>query len=110
YLIDTEIIMDYYYDKYFGMSGESFWRNYDPGFAIIAPFLSGSLTITGVAVFKYVSKREDVIPFKEKILPIGEPSITEEPKGFHFCPECGAKIMYRKSKFCTNCGYEFINV
>ena len=83
-----------------------FWDVYDPGFGIIAPFLSGVLAIVGVATSKYVSKRK-VMPIEKKVTPTIEPSITEEPKPFHYCPECGQKITYKESKYCSSCGFEF---
>jgi len=105
YLIDTEILMDWYYDK-IGASIDSYWDIFDPGFAIIAPFLSGSLIIAGAGASKYVSKRE-VIPIKKKSIPTVEPSMTKEPKGFNYCPECGQRIAYKQSKYCSSCGFEF---
>jgi len=83
-----------------------FWDVYDPGFGIIAPFLSGGLAIVGGVTSKYVSKRE-VIPLEKKAIPTAEPSITKEPKVFNYCPECGQKITYKESKYCSSCGFEF---
>jgi hypothetical protein len=84
----------------------SFWDTYDPGFAVIAPFLSFVLIIASVIASKYVSKREREIPIIEKSIPGTEPVITEENKTLRYCPECGQKVMYEGSKFCPNCGYE----
>ncbi|MFX1411723.1 MAG: zinc ribbon domain-containing protein [Promethearchaeota archaeon] len=108
FIILTEIIMYAYYDK-IGYPGTSFWENWDPGFAIIAPFLSGGLIIAGVVISKYVPKREGVTPIKEKALPKTEVSTIEVAKTLSFCPECGQKIRYSESKFCTSCGFEFPN-
>ena len=40
-----------------------FWDFYNPGFALIAPFLSGTLVIVGIAVSKYISKRPNISLF-----------------------------------------------
>ncbi len=90
-----------------------FWDVYDPGFGIIAPFLSGVLAIVGGIISKYVSKRkiipikEKVIPIKEKAIPTVEPSITKKLQVFNYCPECGQRITYKQSKYCSSCGFEF---
>ncbi|MFX1410980.1 MAG: hypothetical protein ACFFA6_11545 [Promethearchaeota archaeon] len=95
----------------------SFWNDtiLNPGFAVIAPFIGGGLTILGAIIGKTVGKQVGIVkpaatPAIEKPAPVAQtpPPITpvEEPKEFRFCPECGAKIMYKESKFCGSCGYE----
>ncbi|MFX1315561.1 MAG: hypothetical protein ACFE9T_06820 [Promethearchaeota archaeon] len=106
FIIFTEILMSIYYDK-IGFPGTSFWENWDPGFAIIAPFISGGLIITGVIMSKYIPKREGVAPIKEKVIPTTKPRIIDHTKSFSYCPECGQTVMYEGCKFCTSCGYEF---
>ncbi len=83
-----------------------YWDVYEPGFGIIAPFLTGVLAIVGAGISKYVSKRE-VYPIKEKAIPTFEHSMTKKPKVFNYCPECGQKITYSESKYCSSCGFEF---
>ncbi|MFX1411298.1 MAG: hypothetical protein ACFFA6_13190 [Promethearchaeota archaeon] len=56
YIIETEIMMNYYFDEYRSLK-LSYWETYDPGFAIIAPFLSGGLSIIGSILSKYLRKR-----------------------------------------------------
>ncbi len=90
-----------------------YWDVYEPGFGIIAPFLTGVLAIVGGIISKYVSKRkiipikEKVIPIKEKAIPTVEPSITKKLQVFNYCPECGQRITYKQSKYCPSCGFEF---
>lgn len=63
YLIEVEILMHHYYKEYFGLD-ISYWEEYTPGFAIIAPFISGAIIITGIIVNKYIlvpEKRELII-------------------------------------------------
>lgn len=83
----------------------SYWDIYDPGFGIIAPFITGVLAIVG-AVASFFSKRE-VIPLKKKGILTAEPSITKEPKIFNYCPECGQKGIIKQGKYCPNCGFKF---
>lgn len=83
----------------------SYWDTYDPGFGIIAPFITGVLAIVG-AVASFLSKRE-VIEIKEKAMPITKPSISKEFRVYNYCPECGQKITYKGAKYCSSCGFEF---
>ena len=84
----------------------AYWDTYDPGFGIIAPFITGVLAIVGAATSKYVSKRE-VIPIKEKVLPTTESLMSREPKVLNYCPECGQKVTYKGGNYCSSCGFEF---
>ena len=52
YLIEFEFLMRYYYKEELSLDA-SFWDFYYPGFAIIAPFLSGSIIITGLIIKKF---------------------------------------------------------
>ncbi len=100
----------------------SFWGeeyNYNPGFAVIAPFIGGGITLLGAVLGKTIGRQEGIvkpaaIPQVEKPAPVAEappPSPTaEEPKDFRFCTECGAKIMYKENKFCASCGYKIIRL
>ena len=84
----------------------AYWDTYDPGFGIIAPFITGVLAIAGAVVSKYLSKRE-VIQIKEKVMPITKPSISKEARVYNYCPECGQKVTYERSNYCSSCGFEF---
>ncbi|MFX1315251.1 MAG: hypothetical protein ACFE9T_05265 [Promethearchaeota archaeon] len=56
YIIEMEIMMNYYFDEFRSLE-LSYWKTRDPGFAIIAPFISGGLSITGAFLSKYLRKR-----------------------------------------------------
>ncbi|MFX1315563.1 MAG: hypothetical protein ACFE9T_06830 [Promethearchaeota archaeon] len=118
--VETGVAIYWYrqYETYYGYTPEwvSFWNDYDynPGFAVIAPFIGGGLAILGAILGKTVGRQVGVakpaaIPRVEKPVPVAPtpPSTpAEEPKDYRFCPECGAKIMYKESRFCGSCGYE----
>ena len=86
-------------------AGVHFWNEFDIGFGIIAPFISGILAIAGAGVFKYYSKQKDeIIPIKtkvveEKVIQV-KPAIDNDLK---FCHSCGAKIK-KSSTYCEFCG------
>lgn len=85
--------------------GIHFWSEFDIGFGVIAPFISGFLAIIGAGIFKYYSKQEDeVIPIKtktveEKVVQV-KPAIDNNLK---FCHSCGSKIK-KSSAYCEFCG------
>ncbi|MFX1278808.1 MAG: zinc ribbon domain-containing protein [Promethearchaeota archaeon] len=88
-------------------SGYNLWDVYDPGFAVIAPFIGAALSIAGSIASKVIKQREAPI-FKKQIeggvitkTPIGQTS-----KKINFCSECGHQLLYDGSRFCTNCGKE----
>ena len=87
--------------------GIHFWNQFDIGFGVIAPFLSGFLAIIGAGIFKYYLKQEvDIIPIKtkaveEKVIQV-KPAIDKDLK---FCHSCGAKIK-KSSAYCEFCGVE----
>ncbi|MFX1315562.1 MAG: zinc ribbon domain-containing protein [Promethearchaeota archaeon] len=94
----------------------SFWTDldYNAGFAVIAPFIGGGLSLLGAIIGKAMGRQVGVvkpaaIPKVEKPTPVAptppSPPVGE-PKDFRYCPECGAKIMYKESRFCSSCGYE----
>lgn len=61
YLIEIEVLMRFYYDEYFGLD-MGYWENYTPGFAIVAPFISGVVILVGFYVNKFVlPKKEEMI-------------------------------------------------
>ncbi len=86
-------------------AGGRIWSEFDIGFGIIAPFISGFLAIIGAGIFKYYSKKEvEIVPIKTKIVE-GEvvqvkPAIDNDLK---FCHSCGAKIK-KMSAYCEFCG------
>ncbi|MFW9880814.1 MAG: zinc ribbon domain-containing protein [Candidatus Thorarchaeota archaeon] len=85
-----------------------FWDAFNPGFAVIAPFIGAGLSIAGSIASKIIKSREEPIIIGEKkgiktIKPIGE----ESPQ-IKFCSDCGHRILPSGSKFCTNCGKEII--
>jgi len=83
-----------------------FWDVYNPGFAIIAPFLGAALSIIGGIASKYIKPREDVIQIEEsKDIPFKTP--TEPLTGqIRYCPECGQKLISEGIRFCTSCGFQ----
>jgi len=56
YIVQMEIMMNHYFDEFGGLD-LSYWEIFNPGFAIIAPFLSGGLSIIGAILSKYLRKR-----------------------------------------------------
>jgi len=98
----------------------SFWNdyNYNPGFAVIAPFIGGGLALLGAIIGKSIGKQEGIgkpkaAPKVEKPAPVAErpaptpTPVTEEAKVVRFCPECGTKIEQADSTFCSACGHKF---
>lgn len=98
----------------------SFWNdyNYNPGFAVIAPFIGGGLALLGGIIGKAIGTQEvierpKVIPQVERPAPVAEAPAptptpaTEEPRVMRFCPECGTKIDQPDATFCAVCGHKF---
>ncbi len=98
----------------------SFWNdyNYNPGFAVIAPFIGGGLALLGAILGKTIGRQEGIgkpkaVPHVEKPVPVAETPpptptpATEEVKIARFCPECGTKIDKADATFCTVCGHKF---
>ncbi len=98
----------------------SFWNDYDynPGFAVIAPFIGGGLALLGAIIGKAIGREEVIskpkaIPQVEKPVPVAKTPaptptpIPEEAKVARFCPECGTKIDKADATFCTACGHKF---
>jgi hypothetical protein len=106
FIVEAEIIMNYYFDYYFGMD-VSFWDSYDPGFAIIAPFITGALLIVAKIAIKVIGKREEIIMIERDKFQISDSINKGESKRIKYCPQCGQKIMYKQGKFCSSCGYRF---
>ena len=101
----------------------SFWGGppgyeYNPGFAVIAPFIGGGLAILGFIIGRALGREEVIgkpkaVPQVEKPVPVAETPpptpapATEEAKVVRFCPECGTKIEQADATFCTVCGHKF---
>ncbi|MFX1278807.1 MAG: hypothetical protein ACFFA3_05270 [Promethearchaeota archaeon] len=91
------------------------WNLYNPGFAVIAPFIGAALSILGSIVSKFIRQRGVIIHtpiFKKQIqrgvitkTPIGQIS-----KKINFCPDCGHQLLYNRSNFCTNCGKSLVDL
>ncbi len=82
-----------------------FWDVYDPGFAVIAPFIGAVLSIAGSIASKKMQPRE--VPILARQTQGG--IITKTPIGqvshkINFCSECGHQLLYDGSKFCSSCG------
>ena len=95
------------YDPYFPYYPiPGIWDVYDPGFAVIGPFLGGALAIISGIASKTIKPREEPFitkDFKKHITKIP----TEVTVGqINFCPDCGKRILNEESRFCTNCGFE----
>jgi len=117
YIIGMQIGFGVYFRRVFG-SDVSFWGFYLPGFGVIAPFLSGILSIIGYVVSKVSPKqpREVIIPMKREFLR-PEQGYTAPSQvatdltlsSFKFCPMCGYDIQEADQRFCGNCGEPFKN-
>jgi hypothetical protein len=86
-------------------SDYNIWSIYNPGFAVIAPFIGAALSIMGSIASKVIRQREIIIHTRQKQGKV----VTKIPIGQHsykinFCTECGHQILYTGSRFCTNCG------
>ncbi|MFX1315558.1 MAG: zinc ribbon domain-containing protein [Promethearchaeota archaeon] len=94
----------------------SFWTDldYNPGFAVIAPFIGGGLTLLGAIIGKAIGRGEVIskpkaVPEVEKPIPLVETPTPapEEIKVVRFCSECGTKIEQADATFCAVCGHKF---
>ena len=101
----------------------SFWENFVPSFAAIAPFISGGLGISGYIISKFTGKEQggiapitkDTTPVSKVYTPvskeeapvsepISQPIPIEESESIKFCPACGEKIPSGDAQFCPGCG------
>jgi uncharacterized paraquat-inducible protein A len=85
--------------------GYNFWSVYDPGFAVIAPFIGAVLSIAGSIASKKIQPRE--VPIFARQTQGG--IITKTPIGqishkIKFCSECGHQLLYDGASFCPHCG------
>lgn len=93
------------WDPYITIPG--IWDVYEPGFAVIGPFIGAILAIISGAASKTIKPREEAFiteDFKKAITKIPTEGNVAQIK---YCPECGQKILFEARKFCTYCGFEF---
>ena len=107
FIIGIDITIKNYLEYVLGPMppGYDFWGVYNPGFAVIAPFIGGVLSIGGSIASKVIKPREVPIYARQKQGGI----ITKTPIGqvshkINFCSECGHQLLYDGSKFCSSCG------
>ena len=72
-------------------AGGSIWNEFDIGFGIIAPFISGFLAIIGAGIFYYRKQEVKIVQVKPII------------DNLKFCHSCGAKIR-KSAAYCVYCG------
>jgi len=111
YIISIDITMinyvEYQLEQIYGYvppGVPGLWDVYDPGFAIIAPFIGAGLSIAGSIASKTIKPREDPIFVGEKKGPITKKPIGEISHQIKFCSECGHQLLYSGTKFCSHCG------
>jgi len=92
--------------EYRYVNPRDFWDIYDPGFAVIAPFLGSGLSIIGSIASKTIKPREQPIFVGERKGIITKKPIGEILHQINFCSECGHQLLYGRSKFCSHCGNE----
>lgn len=83
-----------------------FWDVYDPGFAVIAPFVGAALSIGGSIASKMIKPRELPIFVKQKQGIITKTPIGQISRTINFCSECGHQLLYSGNRFCSHCGNE----
>ena len=88
-------------------AGIHFWEEFDIGFGVIAPFLSGILAIIGAGIFKYYLKQEvEEVPIKTKVVEGEVIQVkTTINNNLKYCHSCGAQIK-KSSAYCEFCGVE----
>ena len=82
------------------------WDVYDPGFAIIAPFIGAVFAIAGSIASKSIKPREEPIFIREQKGPITKKPIGEISNQIKFCSECGHQLLHEGHRFCSHCGNE----
>ena len=115
YIAGTEVGYMMYGMINYGMTF-SFWDDMVPSFGVIAPFISGGLSITGYIISKFTGEEQakitpiskeatpvstEYVPLSE---PISQPIPSEESQSIKFCPACGEKIPNADAQFCPGCG------
>lgn len=110
FLISISITMNNFIEYLLYGFGDGFtldiWDIYQPGFAIIGPFIGGVLAIIGGIASKTIKPGEKPISIQEmKKYIIKMPGENKMGK-FNYCPECGQELFHKEYKFCSNCGFE----
>ena len=91
-------------------AGYHYWDAFNPGFGLVSLFLSAALSVIGIVVFQYYSKRkEDIIPPRMDTIPEYVP-VSKTMGSLKYCPECGNKNLLIDAKFCMNCGFKFFKI
>ncbi|MFX0082379.1 MAG: zinc ribbon domain-containing protein [Candidatus Hodarchaeota archaeon] len=108
YIIAIDITVMNYVEYAYGTlpPGLDLWDVYEPGFAVIAPFIGAVLSISGSIASKTIKPRREPIFVGEKKEIITKKPIGEVSHEINFCSECGHQLLYKGSKFCSNCGSE----
>ena len=108
YIIGIDITMMNYIEYAIGPipPGFDIWDVYDPGFAIIAPFIGAGLSIAGSIASKTIKPREEPIFIREQKGPIIKKPIGEISHKINFCSECGHQLLHEGHRFCSHCGNE----
>jgi hypothetical protein len=112
YIIGTDItwmnFVEYVYEQALGYVPplRNFWDVFDPGFAVIAPFIGAGLSLAGSIASKTIKPRREPIFVGEKKGMITKKPIGEISHQINFCSECGHQLLYKGTKFCSNCGNE----
>ncbi|MFX1363586.1 MAG: hypothetical protein ACFFCE_09755 [Promethearchaeota archaeon] len=89
----------------------NFWGIFNPSYAVIAPFITGGLSILAFIIGKITSTEEiatkPISKEEPKVSePISQPTPIEETHSVKFCPACGEKIPHAAAQFCPGCGYD----
>ncbi len=113
YIIGIDItwmnLTEYVYEQEYGPmppGSPGFWDIFDPGFAVIAPFIGAGLSIAGSIASKTIKPREEPIFVGEKKGIITKKPIGEKSHQINFRSECGHQLLYSGTKFCSHCGNE----
>jgi len=113
YIIAIDItwmnLTEYVYEQEYGPmppGSPGFWDIFNPGFAVIAPFIGAGLSIAGSIASKTIKPREVSIFVGEKKGIITKKPIGEISHQINFCSECGHQLLYSGTKFCSHCGNE----
>ncbi|MFX1377025.1 MAG: zinc ribbon domain-containing protein [Promethearchaeota archaeon] len=110
----TKDYIIYMYEEIYGYPPyglADFWDVYNPGFAIIAPFIVALLSLAGGILSKTIKPRQEPLFIRQK-----PGMITKKPFGqlgqvtheIKFCSSCGYQLLFDGAKFCSNCGNELI--
>jgi len=104
--ITMNSFIEYLFYEYLDGFTLDIWDVYNPGFAVIGPFIGAIIAIIGGIAIKTIKPREKPIRIQELKKFIA--TMPEENKivSFKYCPECGQELFHKEGKFCSSCGYE----